>query len=316
MKFVKVFCILLLLSAAGIILEGAETHNLIPGSCIAVTTVTNIQSDPGMSWLMNSWISGPRESPLREFLRSTSFEEMSVAVFPPKGDYPLYLLVVLNISKGAGIDKTKLNNVITNKSDIPVKSISHKGSTIYFAEGENVPEDFSAYTVLKNKVLLGTDTDIIKSAISGPSVEGSAGYKKAKEWFSLADEGILFADNSSAKFVNFLQPLEKKWKMTLFLSAEDLEWVGFTFDIVDSNRINGEFTFQGSPDAFIEDIQDDAEFLGEAFKRKFIAEKIDYSGTVEVMETTVRLNFQVQGVEPLWKELYKEGPLSVITPGD
>jgi hypothetical protein len=265
---------------------------------------------------MDSWISGPRESPLREFLRSTSFEEISIAVFPPKNDYPLYLLVVIHISKGAGIDKTKLNNIISNENDTAVKNISHKGTVIYFAEGENIPEDFSAYAVLDDRVLIGADADILKTAIAGPSVEGSAGYRKAKEFFSTADEGILFADNSSSKFVSFLQPLEKKWKMTLFLSAEDLEWLGFTFDIVDSDRMTGEFTFQGAPDAFIEDIQDDAEFLGEAFKRKFIAEKIDYSGTVEVIDMTVRLKFHIEGVEPLWKELYKKGPLSVITPGE
>ena len=102
--------------------------------------------------------------------------------------------------------------------------------------------------------------------------------------------------------------------MTLLLSAEDLEWLGFSFVIIDSNRISGVFTFQGTPDAFIEDIQDDAEFLGEAFKRKFIAEKIDYSGEVEVKDMTVRLKFHIEGVEPLWKELYKKGPLSVINP--
>jgi hypothetical protein len=237
-------------------------------------------------------------------------------VFPPKSDYPLYLLVVIHISKGAGIDKAKLNNIITNDSDTAVKIVSHKGTVINFTEDEDILNDYSAYTVLGDRVLIGADADILKMAIDGPSVEGSAGYRKAKEWFSSADEGILFADNSSSKFVNFLQPLEKKWKMTLFLSAEDLEWLGFSFDIVDSNRMSGEFTFQGAPDAFLEDIQDDAEFLGEVFKRKFIAEKIDYSGTVEVIDMTVRLKFNIEGVEPLWKELFKKGPLSVITPGE
>lgn len=316
MKYAAVIFILLLLSAAGMILEGAETHNVIPGSCIAVTTITNIQSDPGVSWLITSWISGPRESPLREFLNTTSFDELSIAVFPPKSDNPLYLLVVIHITKGAKFDKAKLTKIITNDSDTAVKSISHNGTVINFTEDKNIPKDYSAYTVLGDRVLIGTDADILKLAITGPSVEGSAGYLKAKEWFSGADEGILFADNSSSKFVDFLKPLEKKWKMTLFLSAEELEWMGFSFDIIDSNRISGEFTFQGTPDAFIEDIQDDAEFLGEAFKRKFIAEKIEYSGNVSVQDMTVRLKLYIEGIEPLWKELYKKGPLSVINPGE
>ncbi len=222
MKLTTIFCIFFLFAAAGITLEGAETHKLIPGSCITVITVSNVQSDPGVSWLLDAWISSPRQSPLREFLKTTSSREISIAAFPPKKDYPLCLLVVLKISEGTGVDKVKLNDIITLEDDRSVKNISHEGIEINAASGGNIPKDFSAYAVIRDKVLIGTDADILKTAITGPSVEGTPGYQKAKDWFSRADEGLLFADNSGSKFVNFLQPLEKKWKMTLLLSAEYL----------------------------------------------------------------------------------------------
>lgn len=316
MKLTTIVCIVFLFTAAGITAEGAETHKLIPDSCITVVTVSNVQSDPGVSWLLDAWISSPRQSPLRELLKSTSSQEISIAVFPPKKDYPLYLLVVIKMSSGTGIDKEKLNAIITLEDDRAVKNISHEGIEIIAASGENIPKDFSAYAVIRDKALIGTDADILKTAITGPSIEGSPGYRKAKDWFSRADDGLLFADNSNSKFVNFLKPLEKKWKMTLLLSAEYLEWMGFSFDIVDSNRVAGEITFQGSPDADIEEIQDDAEFLGEAFKRKFMAEKIEYSSGVEVMDRTVRLKFLIEGIEPLWIGLFEKGALSIITPGE
>ena len=55
-------------------------------------------------------------------------------------------------------------------------------------------------------------------------------------------------------------------------------------------------------------------FLGEAIKRKFIAEKINYSSEVRVKNRTVILTFTIEGIEPLWKRLFAKGVLSLIQP--
>ena len=311
-KFILYFLVLML--AAVIALEGAETSRYIPDSCTTVVTISNVQTDPGISWLLDSWINSPRESPLRDLFDSTASKEMSVAVFPPKGKTPLYLLLVVKLAEGAKIDKNILNAIVTPEDKPGVKSVSYKGAVINFAPEENAPEDFSAYAVLKDQVLIGTDVDVIKKAIEGPSIKKSPGYLEAEDRFSGAADGLLFADNSGSKFVNFLQPLEKKWKMTLLLSAEYLEWMSYSFDVIDSTRVAGKVVFQGVDKTYIEDIQDDAEFLGEVFKRKFIAEKIRYSSEVEVQDSTVLLNFKIEGIEPLWVKLFEQGVLSLIRP--
>ena len=86
------------------------------------------------------------------------------------------------------------------------------------------------------------------------------------------------------------------------------------FDVVDSTRVNGQILFKGVDDKHMNDIVDDAEFLGEAFKRKFIAEKINYSSEVKVKDRTVILTFTIEGIEPLWKRLFAKGVLSLIQP--
>jgi hypothetical protein len=216
--------------------------------------------------------------------------------------------------KGAKVNKEKLNNVILPDPDATTQSLTYKGSTITYIQGD-VPEDFSAYTILQDMVLIGSDVDVVKMGIDGPSIEKNVVYQKAKSHFSQAKDGLLFADNSRAKVLQFLKPLEEKWKMTLLLSAEYLDWMGSSFDMVDSNRASGLFVFQGSDTSHIDEIKDDAEFLGEAFKRKFIAEKIDYSGKVEVKGSSVILNMQISGIEPLWKKLFEQGVLTLIRPG-
>ena len=104
--------------------------------------------------------------------------------------------------------------------------------------------------------------------------------------------------------------------MSLLLSADYLQWMGASFDFIDSQRVSGRFVFQGKDTSHIEDIRDDAKFLGETFKRKFIADKIDYESNVEVNGTTVVLNIQIQGLEPLWTKLFEQGVLSLFQTGD
>ncbi|KPJ84131.1 MAG: hypothetical protein AMS17_16645 [Spirochaetes bacterium DG_61] len=314
MKVIVTICVLLIVFVGVMAAQGTDTPSYIPESCISVVTMANIQSDPGVSWMLDAWINSPRQSPLRELLKATTVKEMSVAVFSPKSESLLNLLCVMKLEKGAKVDKEKLNNIILPDPEATIQSLTYKGSSIAHVQGD-VPEDFSAYTILQDMILIGSDVDVVKMGIDGPSINKSAVYQKAKNYFTQAKDGLLFADNSGAKFVEFLQPLEEKWKITLLLSSEYLDWMGSSFDMVDSNRASGIFVFQGADTSHIDEIKDDAEFLGEAFKRKFIAEKINYTSTVEVKGSSVVLNMQISGIEPLWKKLFEQGVLTLIRPG-
>jgi hypothetical protein len=141
----------------------------------------------------------------------------------------------------------------------------------------------------------------------------TSAYKSMQSDISSNQDGQLFSNNSESQFVNFLQPLEKKWGMTVLLSAEHLQWMGASFDFVDSERVLGKFAFKGKDTSHLPDIQDDAEFMGETFKRKFIAEEIDYDGDVLVEDKTVILNFKVEGLEPLWTNLFEQGVQSLFS---
>jgi hypothetical protein len=292
----------------------AETSRLVPESCTAVVTISDVAKDSGVSWLLNAWINSPRKSPLRDFLDSVETQEMSVAIFPQKSGSSLSLLLVIDVAEESRVQREKLNRVILPEEGTEVNRTSYRGTDIYHVAPENKKEDFVAYCMRKNQILIGTDADVLKMAVDGPSVTENNSYRKAKGQFSSNQDGILFADNSGLRFVSFLRPLEEKWKMTLLLSSEHLAWMGSSFDVVDSTRVSGKIVFQGVDTSHIEDIQDDAEFMGEAFKRKFIAEKIEYFSDVEVEGRTVSLNFQIEGIEPLWLKLFEQGVLSLIRP--
>jgi hypothetical protein len=301
--------------AAAFAAAGSETEKYIPDSCTAVVNVYNIQNDPGISWMLDAWIKAPRKSPLRELLKTVVPQEMSVAFFPEKKDTPMTLIAAMAIPKGAKVDKDKVGMVIRGDEGTSLDTVTYKGATITYTKGLKGPEDFGAYAILGDRFLLfGSDAEIVKKAIDGPPADKAPNYQKVQGQFPQAKDAILFADNSGMKFANFLKPREKKWKMTLLLSSEYLEYMASSFDVVNSSKVSGTFIFQGADKSRIPDIKDDAEFMGEAFKRKFMAEKIQYTSKVEVKDRTVVLTFQIEGLEPLWKKLFEQGVLELFRP--
>ena len=296
---------------------GFDTQKRIPLGSITVLTVGNIQADAGVSWMLEAWIASKRQSPLKALIKVAEPREMSVAFFPESKDRPMYILAVMAFPKGVDVDKGRIEAVIKEGGeDVKLETISYKGAAItYAAKSEERPKDFGAYALFPDQVVFGSDPDVIKKAIDGPSVADSPNYMKIAKQAAQTSDVLLFADNAANQFANFLSPREKKWSMTLLLSAKYLSYLSVSFDIKDSSKVAGTMILQGADANRVSDIKDDAEFIGEAFKRKFLADKIQYSGRVELKDTTVTLTFQVEGLEPLWKRLFDQGVLELLRPG-
>jgi hypothetical protein len=291
-----------------------ETQKRVPDGCIAVVTVANIQTDPGISWMIGSWLTSKRQSPLKELFKLNPPQEMSVAFFPETKEKPMYLLVVVALAKGVVPDKAKLEGLIRKEENAKLETSTYKGTAIVSGAGPKASTDFSAYAVFQNLIVIGSDAGVIQRAIDGPSVSVTPNYLKIASQSPKAKDALLFADNAGAQFAKFLEPREKKWKLTLLLAAEYLQYMGSSFDIADASKVSGSIVFQAADKAHIAEIKEDAEFLGEAFRRKFIAEKIQYFGKVEVSDLTVKLAFQIEGLEPLWKKLFDQGVLDLFSP--
>jgi hypothetical protein len=292
-----------------------DTQKRIPAGCIAVLTVGNIQTDPGVSWMLDAWMKSRKQSSLKELLKTVAPQEMSVAFFPESKDKPMYMLAVMALPKGASVDKAKVEAVIKGRKDVKIETATYKGTTIFIGAASGNPTDFGAYALFPDQLVFGSDPDVIKKAIDGPPVDASANYAKTAGQAAQARDGLLFADNAGSQFSNFLAPRERKWKMTLLLSAESLAYMGASLDIVSSSKLTGTISFQASRADQVGDVKDDAEFIGEAFKRKFLADKIQYSSKVEVKGNAVSLSFQMEGLEALWTRLFDGGVLELFAPG-
>ncbi len=314
MKYIFITVLIMLVFLMPLSFGAAEILEFVPDSCFSMVTVSNVQGDRGVSWLINSWINSPRKSPLRDLLNAVPAQELSVALFPAKGE-TLNILLVVEFPKGRKVDKAFLDNLIETKSGGSLNTVTHKNTTVTYTSAQDI-EDYAAYAMVGNTLLAAASLDILKKALDGPSVSQGAGYQNMRSTLSSGQDGMLFTDNTGSRFVQFLRPLEDKWRMSLLLAADYLQWMGASFDFVDSQRVSGQFVFEGADTSHIEDIRDDAEFLGETFKRKFIADKIDYKSEVQVNGNTVVLTFEIAGLEPLWTKLFGQGVLSLFRVGD
>jgi hypothetical protein len=305
---------LAVLAAGSSFAAGYDTQKLIPAQAVAVVTVVNVQSDAGLSWMLGAWSKSKNQTPLKDLVKSLSPQELSVAFLPESKDSPMRALAVIALPKGASPDKALLEKAVGGAAGSKLESISYKGASIFSAPGGVALSDFGAYAMAQDKLVLGSDADAIKKALDGPAVDSSTDYAKALAQAPKGMDATLFAENAQSQFALFLGPRQKKWNMELLLSADALAYVGASFDFAGSSKLTGTIVFQAAKADRIADLKDDASFIGEAFKRKFLADKIQYSGKVDAKDNTVTLTFQMDGLEPLWTKLFDGGILELFSP--
>ena len=109
-----------------------------------------------------------------------------------------------------------------------------------------------------------------------------------------------------------LKKQEKKWGISLLLSARDISSIIMGIDFVDGEKIKGNIIFKAKNLNAIPDIQDDAGFIGEALRRKFTYSKMIYKRQVTTNGNYVTLNFEMAGLKPLFRELFDEGLSSLL----
>jgi len=114
----------------------------------------------------------------------------------------------------------------------PLRAVRYKKTEIVLGAGSG---PLSAYSLCRGSLLVGTDGGTLKGALD--EQEGRFIGIKANPPYG--GDITFSADNRNLKFSNFLRTLKDKWKMSLLLSADHLEWVGASLDVVDQDRVKG-----------------------------------------------------------------------------
>lgn len=283
--------------------------------------MSKIKTDHGLSFLMElerkKLISEESEAKKKviEEMYQLDILEVAVALFPLSEEGIARYIIVVELPP----DRVQKIETLLKSLDILLKKPGErlekttylKHNIIYsrYRQTKHLDE-ISTYTRLGNNIILGTGSEVLKKVID--VAEGKSGsIMEDKEFVKIrakaieAQDGFIYVSNKEARFAKTLREWEEDWHMTLFLSAESMASIGFFFDLLDENRAKGKIVFRATKKEALPAIQDDARFLGEAIKRKFIAEKINYSSKITTKGNYVTLNFTVWGLKPVWIKAFE-----------
>ncbi len=300
--------------------ESKGAQDLIPREAMVVSSLGKIKTNPGLSFLMEL----EREKLMREEsevnkravgeMYQLDIIEVAAALFPLSAEGISHYIVVVEFppdqpQKIEAFLKS-LDTLLKKPGERMVKTTHLKHNIIYSHYRQTRdPEEISAYTRLGNRLILGTGVEVVKKAID--VAEGKSGsIVEDKEFIRMrtkaieARDGFVYVNNKEARFVKTLREWEEDWHMTLFLSAESMVSIGLSFDLIDEARAKGKIVFRATKEEALPAIHDDARFLGEAIKRKFIAEKIDYTSKTTTKGNYVTLDFTIAGLKPVWAKVF------------
>ncbi len=332
----KIFVSILFILIATLRLSGAsrageDLVSLIPDDVMVVMAINSIKSDLGLSYLMEL---GREQSKRKEssqnvaaiekvYARMDPLQVVGAVLAEPEENIFRYIIAVNITDASKEQEKYRillqaLNTLLTR--EVELQTLTYQGHKITYSvdRWQRDPEDISAYTCINGNVILGSGIDVLKRVIM--VVEGkdrpvlqTKKFINMKTRLAKGLDGFIYLNNRDRKFTKILRQWEKEWHMTLLLSAESIESMGLSFDIVDPDTARGKMVFESGNEQALPDIRDDAEFVGEAIMRKFIAEKIEYTRRVAIDEEYVTLNFEVMGLKPLWARAFgKEPEIKVV----
>jgi len=302
--------------------------SLVSKDAVIVASIKPGKDDPGVSYLASIWKetlkeregnSTKKQEAIEDIFKQPHLPNITVAIFGKDitklygaggsiFDLPSYLILVESSDKE--FLKSKLD-VLLEKSE-NLKRETFKEGEFAYNEFAGLSNDPSIYVQLGDIIAVGPGRDKLEEALelSRDSKDSIARLSKYKEMMSKMvthGDGTLYIDNRDLAFTKMLRELEKDWKITLLLAVDYIDSMGISFDIIDKDSAKANIVFKAKDPKGIEEIKNDARFLGEAIARKFVEENVGHSSNITVSGKYVILELELKGLENIWARIFKKG---------
>lgn len=292
--------------------------DFIRRDAIGFAEISLNRSDAGINWLLTQWLQSPRPNALKSYTKNFRPEDATIAIFrsPQTGELRFAVISRTNISLESDKNKNIISQFIKNEITAPeFSNISYNQHIIYYGPMADRRYELG-YFITGNRLIWGNELSLVKSvsdAISGENrLIRFSDYPSLRKRIPEKSDLVVYLNNNQSRFANVLSQQEKKWRLSLLLSAEDIASIIMGIDFIDGNKITGKIIFKSRNAAALAEIRNDANFLGETIRRKFSQIKIGYNRKVMTEGNYVTLEFEMTGVKPLFQEMFKEGITSLF----
>lgn len=231
------------------------------------------------------------------------------------GKLPKYLVVVeiKGEEKQQSFEKA-LATLLTKR--YPLKELEYMNCKINYRDMELEPfhgmKDLSAFVKAENYYLLSSDVNLLKNALDvyAQKVNSLNDNQKFMDFSKNAIEekdGYIYVNNADSIFEKHLKNWETEQGVTVLLESEFIEFVLFSFNLVDEDAFVGRIVFGSKEGAAAGSIKDDAIFFSQVVERAFVPEGVTWVSTVRLDGSLTNLDFNAAGLKPIWsKALYEK----------
>jgi hypothetical protein len=305
---------------------GEDLTNLISNDAVIVASIKPGKDDPGVSYVANIWKDTlkereknytKRQEAIEDIFKQPHLPNITLAIFGKDitklyvsggsiFELPSYLILVGVESSDKEFLRSRLDILLQKNEDLKREAVGEK--EIVCNEFAGLSRDPSAYVQLDDRIAISPGIDRLKEAlnISKDSIVRLSKYQDIMSKITLSGDGQLYIDNRDSLFTKVLRELENKWKITLLLAVDYVDAIGVSFDIKDKDSASARIVFKAKDPKGLEEIKNDARFLGEAISRKFSQENVEHSNEISVSGKYVILELQFKGLEGLWARVLKK----------
>ena len=303
-----------------------DLTNLISNDAVIVASIKPGKDDPGVSYVANIWKDTlkereknytKRQEAIEDIFKQPHLPNITLAIFGKDitklyvsggsiFELHSYLILVGVESSDKEFLRSRLDILLQKNEDLKREAVGEK--EIVCNEFAGLSRDPSAYVQLDDRIAISPGIDRLKEAlnISKDSIVRLSKYQDIMSKITLSGDGQLYIDNRDSLFTKVLRELENKWKITLLLAVDYVDAIGVSFDIKDKDSASARIVFKAKDPKGLEEIKNDARFLGEAISRKFSQENVEHSNEISVSGKYVILELQFKGLEGLWARVLKK----------
>lgn len=315
-------CILRIIFVSGMLLSfsiyacAGDILKVIPQEAMTVFILQNRKNDPGLDYIkdiLNEKLTQTKDASKRraveDLSRMLGVDRVVSAAFYNQAK-PLFLLAIEAKDK-------KILQSLTDKIDIlfdnpkqiwQEKYLDYR--VIYNPRRFNKPgkKDLSCYALLDSYIIIANDFGILKKAIdtykcSNPAITASKDFTQSWEGLKKDYDAVMYITNQNHQLANSLNSWKRQMGFVLFTSADILKSVWVYFDLVDKDNIQGKIVFSPSAEDPQARISNDAQYLVEAMRRKFMAENLNYTTSIDAIDKDIVLNVKITNTGSFLKKL-------------
>lgn len=286
--------------------------SLVSKDAVIVASIKHGKDDPGVSYLASIWKETLKEREKNYTKKQEAIEDIFKQIHLPNITVAIFGKDITKLyGTGGSIFELPSYLILVESSD---KDFLKSKLSVLLEESENLKcETFKGGEFVYGDIIaVSPDKDKLREALElsrdpKNSIANLSKYQELMSKMTSHGNGTLYMDNRDWTWTKVLRELEKEWRITLLFAIDYVDSMAISFDIIDKDSASAKIVFRARDIKGIEEIKNDARFLGEVISRKFVEENVEYSSNITVSGKYVILELELKGLENIWARIFKKG---------